>query len=191
MGRRAAAESCARLVKKRSRRRYAMLGENTISTKALNSDQQRVALLQRNGFTRTDRFHVLYSRSLVEAPIVQPELGAGLRLRHATDDDLDARVDVHRDAWSVWGSVEGDRRDLSAAPCGAALRSGTRRGAGRRCWQISQLLHRMGGHGKRHRTFRAGRLSSRFNRTRIRARGDARGNAPDAGARAAHRAGRH
>jgi ribosomal protein S18 acetylase RimI-like enzyme len=24
-------------------------------------------------------------------------------LRHATDDDLEARVDVHRDAWSVWG----------------------------------------------------------------------------------------
>ena len=44
-----------------------MLGENTISTKALDSDQLRIALLKRNGYTRTDRFHVLYSRSLVEA----------------------------------------------------------------------------------------------------------------------------
>jgi hypothetical protein len=82
---------------------YAMLGENTISTKALESDQQRISILQRNGYTRTDRFGVLYSRSLVEAPIAQPELDAGLRLRHATDADLEARVDVHRDAWSVWG----------------------------------------------------------------------------------------
>jgi ribosomal protein S18 acetylase RimI-like enzyme len=83
---------------------YAMLGENTVSTKALESDQQRIALLLRSGYARTDRFHVLYSRSLVEAPIAQPDLDAGLRLRHATDDDLDARVDVHRDAWSVWGN---------------------------------------------------------------------------------------
>jgi ribosomal protein S18 acetylase RimI-like enzyme len=98
---------------------YAMLGENTISTKVLDNDQQRIALLQRNGFTRTDRFHVLYSRSLADAPIAQPELGAGLRLRHATDADLDARVDVHRDAWSVWGkskvTVETYRR-LRSAP---------------------------------------------------------------------------
>lgn len=98
---------------------YAMLGENTISTKALESDQQRISILQRNGYTRTDRFGVLYSRSLVEAPIAQPELDAGLRLRHATDADLEARVDVHRDAWSVWGpskaTVETYRR-LRSAP---------------------------------------------------------------------------
>jgi ribosomal protein S18 acetylase RimI-like enzyme len=98
---------------------YAMLGKNTISTKALDSDLERVSLLKHNGYSRTDRFHVLYSRSLVEAPIGQPELGAGLRLRHATDADLYARVDVHRDAWSVWGkskvTVETYRR-LRSAP---------------------------------------------------------------------------
>ena len=98
---------------------YAMLGENTISTKVLDSDKPRISLLQQNGYTRTDRFHVLYSRSLADAPIAQPELGAGLRMRHATDDDLDARVDVHRDAWSVWGkskvTVEAYRR-LRSAP---------------------------------------------------------------------------
>jgi ribosomal protein S18 acetylase RimI-like enzyme len=97
---------------------YAMLGEDTLSTKALDSDHPRVSLLQRNGFRKTDRFHVLYSRAL-EAPIAPPELPVGLRLRHATDDDLDARVDVHRDAWSVWGqsrvTVETYRR-LRAAP---------------------------------------------------------------------------
>ncbi|MGB8682061.1 MAG: GNAT family N-acetyltransferase [Candidatus Binatus sp.] len=109
----------ARLGKETIPKAYAMLGENTISTKALNSDQQRISILKRNGYTRTDRFHVLYSRSLVEASIVQPELAAGLRLRYATDDDLDARVDVHREAWSVWGqskiTVENYRR-LRAAP---------------------------------------------------------------------------
>ncbi len=98
---------------------YAMLGENTVSTKALESDQHRIALLKRNGYARTDRFHVLYSRSLVGPPIAQPDLDAGLRLRHATDADLDARVDVHRDAWSVWGNskvtVETYRR-LRSAP---------------------------------------------------------------------------
>jgi len=98
---------------------YAMLGENTLSTKALDSDPGRVSLLNRNGYSRTDRFHVLYSRSLVEAPIAQPDLDAGLRLRHATDADLDARVDVHRDAWSVWGkskvTVDTYRR-LRSAP---------------------------------------------------------------------------
>jgi ribosomal protein S18 acetylase RimI-like enzyme len=98
---------------------YAMLGENTISTKALDSDQPRIALLQRNGYARTDRFHLLYWRSLVEAPIAPPQLAVGLRLRHATDADLDARVDVHRDAWSVWGrsqvTVETYRR-LRSAP---------------------------------------------------------------------------
>jgi ribosomal protein S18 acetylase RimI-like enzyme len=97
----------------------AMLGESTLSTKALDSDGPRISLLEKRGYTLTERFHVHYSLSLVEAPIAQPELAAGLRLRHATDDDLAARVDVHRDAWSVWGSskitVETYRR-LRSAP---------------------------------------------------------------------------
>jgi ribosomal protein S18 acetylase RimI-like enzyme len=111
--------SLGRLGKEAIPKAYSMLGADTISTTALNSDQQRISLLERSGYTRTDRFRVLYSRSLVEAPIAQLELGAGLRLRHATDDDLDARVDVHRDAWSVWGrskiTVENYRR-LRSAP---------------------------------------------------------------------------
>ncbi len=98
---------------------YAMLGENTISTKALDRDLQRISFLKRTGYARTDRFHVLYSRSLADGQIAQPQLHPGLRLRHATDDDLDARVEVHRDSWSVWGqskiTVENYRR-LRAAP---------------------------------------------------------------------------
>jgi ribosomal protein S18 acetylase RimI-like enzyme len=112
-------QSLGRLGKETIPKAVAMLGENTISTKVLDSDQSRIALLQRNGYTRTDRFHVLYSRSLAGAPIAQPELGNGLRLRDTTDADLDARVDVHRDAWSVWGrskvTVDTYRR-LRSAP---------------------------------------------------------------------------
>ena len=111
--------SLGRLGKETIPKAYAMLGENSVSTKALDSDQQRISILQSNGYRQTDRFHVLYSRSLVEAPIAQPELNGGLRLRHATDADLEARVDVHRDAWSVWGkskvTVENYRR-LRSAP---------------------------------------------------------------------------
>jgi ribosomal protein S18 acetylase RimI-like enzyme len=111
--------SLGRLGKETLPKALAMLGEDTISTKALDSDLRRIALLRRNGYTRTDRYHVLYSSRLVEAPIDPPELAPGLTLRHATDDDLEARVEVHRDAWSVWGqskvTVETYRR-LRAAP---------------------------------------------------------------------------
>jgi ribosomal protein S18 acetylase RimI-like enzyme len=96
----------------------AMLGDNAISATALDSDERRISLLTRSGYARTDRFRPLYSRSLAD-PVVVPELAAGLRLRHATNADLEARVDVHRDAWSVWGpsraTVEGYRY-LRSAP---------------------------------------------------------------------------
>lgn len=96
-----------------------MLGENTLTTHVLDSDPERIALLKRRGYTLADRFDVLYSMSLVEGPIAQPKLAAGLVLRHATDADLEARVDVHRDAWSVWGpskiSLDGYRK-LRSAP---------------------------------------------------------------------------
>jgi ribosomal protein S18 acetylase RimI-like enzyme len=76
---------------------------HALSVTALSSDEQRISLLRRRDYRRADGFNVLYSRSLVDAPIAAPQLPIGLRLRHATDDDLEARVDVHRDAWSVWG----------------------------------------------------------------------------------------
>jgi mycothiol synthase len=97
----------------------AMLGYEMISlTTALDSDRQRIGMLERHGFTRADGFDVLYRRSLSD-PIELPTLDPSLRLRHATDADLEARVNVHRDAWSVWGpsraTVENYRR-LRRAP---------------------------------------------------------------------------
>ena len=81
----------------------AMLGyEMVLLTEALDSDNQRHSLLSGHGFNRTDGFGVLYSRSLKDL-ISVPKLDPLHCLRHATDDDLEARVDVHRDAWSVWG----------------------------------------------------------------------------------------
>jgi len=96
----------------------AMLGYEIVSlTMALDSDDQRISLLERNGFRRTDGYDVLYRRSL-KVPVSSPKLDPSLRLRHATDTDLQARVDVHRDAWSVWGpskfDVETYRRIRSA-----------------------------------------------------------------------------
>jgi ribosomal protein S18 acetylase RimI-like enzyme len=97
----------------------AMLGYDMVClATALDSDSQRISLFERHGFKRTDGFDVLYSRSLRD-PVSLPKLDPSLRLRHATDADLEARVDVHRDAWSVWGpsnaTVETYRR-LRSAP---------------------------------------------------------------------------
>jgi len=87
-------------------------------TMALDDDVQRLSLLKRHTYERTEGFDVLYRRSL-GTPIVAPKLDPSLLLRHPTDADLDARVDVHRDSWSVWGpsamTVENYRR-LRNAP---------------------------------------------------------------------------
>lgn len=99
----------------------AILGYEMVSlTMALDSDEQRLSLLKRRGYVRTNGngFDVLYRRSLKD-PISAPKLEPSLRLRHAKDADLEARVDVHRDAWSVWGpsraTVE-TYRSLRGAP---------------------------------------------------------------------------
>jgi ribosomal protein S18 acetylase RimI-like enzyme len=81
----------------------AMLGYEMVSlSAALDSDDQRISLLERHSFRRTDGYDVLYRRSLKD-PVSLPKLDPSMRLRHATDADLAARVDVHREAWSVWG----------------------------------------------------------------------------------------
>lgn len=97
---------------------YSMLGESTLATTALDSDQARIAALTRRGYKRVERHSMRYRRSLSE-PIPEPALPAGMRLRHVTDADLDERIALHRDAWSVWGpssaNVEAYRM-LRAAP---------------------------------------------------------------------------
>jgi len=79
----------------------AMLGHRTVSAIALTGDRARNSLLERHGYHPTERFSVFHSRSLTDGPIEVPKLSAGLRLRHATDDDIDERAEVHRASWSV------------------------------------------------------------------------------------------
>jgi ribosomal protein S18 acetylase RimI-like enzyme len=97
---------------------YAMLGDGTLATSALESDPARVAMLERRGYVKNDRHNVCYSLSL-EAPIAAPQLPPGAKLRYATEADLDERIELHRDAWSVWGPSSqnvADYRRLRAAP---------------------------------------------------------------------------
>jgi ribosomal protein S18 acetylase RimI-like enzyme len=99
-------------------RAYAMLGQTSLSTVALDSDARRIAALEAHGYVRTERHGLRYRRGL-EIPIPEGPLPAGMRLRHATDSDIDQRVELHRDAWSVWGPSSANPetyRMLRAAP---------------------------------------------------------------------------
>jgi ribosomal protein S18 acetylase RimI-like enzyme len=81
---------------------YQMLEERTLSVEARDTDEQRMAFLRERGYNQADRFSVHLVRDLA-APIEAPVLSAGLRLRHSSDADIEARAELHRDAWSVWG----------------------------------------------------------------------------------------
>lgn len=81
---------------------YQMLGESTLSTEARDSDAARIAFLEARGYQRVERHSVHLNRSL-DSPAEVPPLPRGYRFRHATDADIEARAELHRDAWSVWG----------------------------------------------------------------------------------------
>ncbi len=81
---------------------YQMLGESSLSVESRDSDNDRIAFLAERGYIKNDRHSVHYLRVL-DGPIDQPSLPAGMRFRHATDADIEARAELHRDAWSVWG----------------------------------------------------------------------------------------
>lgn len=97
---------------------YAMLGAHTLATQVADSDTACIATLQRLGYTRAERGNVRYQRDLA-LPTPEAAIPAGMRLRHVTDADLEARIDLHRDAWSVWGQSRAnvpDYRLLRASP---------------------------------------------------------------------------
>src|SRR6185295_10084453 len=70
---------------------------------AFDEDVERVALLTANGYRPTQHFMPDYRRDL-RAPLPNANLPDGMRLRHVTEDDLEARVAVHRASWlrSSW-----------------------------------------------------------------------------------------
>lgn len=99
-------------------RAYGMFGQGTVATTALESDGERIAALEHRGYASVERHSICYARSL-DRSIPGSRLPENMHVRHASDADLEERVDLHRDAWSVWGSsnatVDNYRR-LRAAP---------------------------------------------------------------------------
>jgi len=97
---------------------YQSRGSQTVSTSALISDELRIQALIEDGYA----LHAGKSWRNVRPfdgtlpPMVLPE---GAAFRTISDGDFEARAELHRDAWSVWGtstfSVERYRR-LRAAP---------------------------------------------------------------------------
>lgn len=81
---------------------YQPLGTETLSISVRESDERTASLLRARGYARSERGGLRFARSLVD-PVPLLQLAPGMRLRHPTDGDVEARVDVHRDAWSVWG----------------------------------------------------------------------------------------
>lgn len=80
---------------------YQPLGADTLATAVLNSDAERAAKLEAMGFHRGTTGETRFAANLNQLP--PSSIPAGFRLRHATDADIEERVDLHRDAWSVWG----------------------------------------------------------------------------------------
>ena len=81
---------------------YEGLGADTITTAALESDTRITGFLLRSGYAPGDRHEVRYSLDLA-AWEPSGRAPAPLRVRSVAENDLDERVDLHRDAWSVWG----------------------------------------------------------------------------------------
>ncbi len=99
-------------------RAYQMLPAGSLSVEARDSDRGRIEFLLERGYARSERGGYRFAQSL-KAPIEAPSLPPGFRLRYPTEVDLDERVELHRDAWSVWGeskfSLESYRK-VRAAP---------------------------------------------------------------------------
>ena len=90
-------------------RAYEWLGDDTISTTALDSDPARIAMLVQNGYApRDEEVSFRTARSLAD-PLPPPNLPAGASFRSMTNADEEARSELHRDAWSVWGESKHDR----------------------------------------------------------------------------------
>lgn len=81
---------------------YESLGAGTIATAGLESDTRITGFLRRSRYTPGDRHEVRYRLDLTswEPPAPPP---SPLLVRSVTGDELDERVALHRDAWSVWG----------------------------------------------------------------------------------------
>jgi ribosomal protein S18 acetylase RimI-like enzyme len=82
---------------------YQGLGSNTLSTWAFDSDVDRIALLRSQGYERGNAGGLRFARDLDDT-LPPVKLPGGARFRRMTDADAQERADLHRDAWSVWGT---------------------------------------------------------------------------------------
>lgn len=97
---------------------YRDLGNDTLSSWALDSDEQRAALLAAHGYVRGDAGGVRFARPLA-APLPEVTLPPGARFVRIDDNNAEARAELHRAAWSVWGESThsaAQYRRLRAAP---------------------------------------------------------------------------
>jgi ribosomal protein S18 acetylase RimI-like enzyme len=90
--------------------------ELCVTTVAFDSDAPRVEFLEARGYRATKHFVPDYRRDLT-VPIPEARLPAGIRLRHVTEADLDARVVCHRAAW-LKSAFDADRyAEIRRSPC--------------------------------------------------------------------------
>jgi ribosomal protein S18 acetylase RimI-like enzyme len=81
---------------------YQHLAPKSLSTTALASDLARQRFLESRGYRRAaEGGGVWYEQALEGAE--EPAMPPGFVARGVRDDELEARVELHRDAWSVWG----------------------------------------------------------------------------------------
>ncbi|TAK57794.1 MAG: GNAT family N-acetyltransferase [Dehalococcoidia bacterium] len=81
---------------------YQQLGDDALATNTLASDVDRAEMLRRNGFTRHGPAGIRYACAL-DGALPEVELPEGAAFRELTDEDVEARAELHREAWSVWG----------------------------------------------------------------------------------------
>lgn len=81
-----------------------------------DSDAERVALLRTRGYERTEECY-RYRRRPLDGPVPVPVLPPGYTIRHVTGEaDLEARVNVHREAFAPSRMTTTKHRAVMAAP---------------------------------------------------------------------------
>ncbi|MCB8942945.1 MAG: GNAT family N-acetyltransferase [Ardenticatenaceae bacterium] len=73
-------------------------GRKQLITPALDSDSERIALLTEMGYERQKQFYYHYLRPLPPNSLT-PQLPPGFTLRHLNDEDVPAKVALHRAAF--------------------------------------------------------------------------------------------
>lgn len=79
-------------------------GQMTACDQAREDNVDKIAFLEAEGFTRDDSSNIELLRPLSQ-PVPSPRLPEGFTVRHlAGEEGVSEYVDMHRDAWSVWGA---------------------------------------------------------------------------------------